>query len=218
MKKYAWITLLATDNFLPGVIMLNNSLKKVNTEYPLYVIATNNLAQKTFDALEKENILYKVYPYISFFCDGNRNLDFWKDVVDQRENVWWNCTFSKIYMFLFTEFEKICFVDADVEFLKNCDNYFSYPTPAAFCYPYSDGMPGGTMVITPSEKDFFKCLQIGSKLGIVNDEMIWYEWYPNFKNEPDHILPSEDFNYENNVDNLNTAKLIHYDGQAKPWL
>lgn len=212
--NYAWVTLLATDNFIQGVILLNNSLKKVKTKYPLLVIATNNLKKETFLLLEKEGISYKVFPYISFFCDGDRNMRFWAGKVDQTENVWWNCTFSKIYMFLFTDFEKVCFLDADIEMIKNCDYYFNFPTPAAFCYPNSVGMAGGTIVITPNVNSYLQCLSIGGQEGIVNDEMLWYEWYPNFINEKDHMLPYEDFCHNE----LNTHRLLHYDGQNKPWM
>lgn len=117
-------------------------------------------------------------------------------------------------MFLFTEFKKVCFLDADIEVIKNCDYYFNFPTPAAFCYPHSEGMAGGTIVIEPDVNSYLQCLAIGVKEGIVNDEMIWYEWYPNFVNEPTHILPYSDFC----CDSSNSNKLLHYDGMNKPWL
>lgn len=212
--KYAWVTLLATDNFIQGAILLNNSLKKVNTKYPLFVIATNNLKKETLMLLEEENIPYRIFPYLSFFCDGDRNMKYWEGKVDQTENVWWNCTFSKIYMFLFTEFEKICFLDADIELIKNCDNYFDFPAPAAFCYPNSEGMAGGTIIVEPNIESYLQCLSIGVQEGVVNDEMIWHRWYPNFIYEKNHILPYEDFC----GDDINKCKLIHYDGPNKPWL
>ena len=214
--KYCWVTLLGTDNFCGGVKMLRDSLQRVKSKYPLYVIATNNLSQSSFDFLEQENIPYRVFPYISFFCEGDRN-NIWDTSQEQQENCWWNCTFSKIYAFLFTEFEKIIFVDADLEFISNCDNYFDFPIPAAFCSPYSEGMRGGTMLLEPGEKYFFECLNIGSQQGVVNDEVIWWKWFPEFKQKPEHHFPEEDWCCTGELGTGFTQKLIHWDGFEKPW-
>ncbi len=220
-NNYAWVTLLATDNFCGGVKMLNDSLKKVNSPYPLWVIATNNLAQSSFDFLEQENISYKIFPYVSFFCDGDRNLKYWGDTVNQRHNTWWNCTLSKNYMFLFTEFEKVIFVDADVEFIENCDNYFEYPIPATFDIQWSEGMHGGLILIKPNIEDFFKCMEIGCEPGVVNDEMVWLRWFPDFKQYPDHFFPYEDYRCRDDAlyhpEDVPHYKLNHWDGPKKPW-
>ena len=220
MNNFCWITLLATDNFCGGVKMLNDSLKKVNTKYPLYVIATNNLSQESFDFLDNEKIPYKVFPYISFFCDGERNMRYWADLVDQRENVWWNCTMAKNYIFLFNQYQKVCFVDADVEFVKNCDHYFDYPTPASFDIRWADGIHGSMILVEPNLEDFFTCMNIACDIGIVNDEMVWYRWKPYFKQMTDHIFPIEDY-YGTGDMELNPEateyRLKHWDGFEKPW-
>ena len=177
------------------------------------------MAQSSFDFLEEENIPYRIFPYTSFFCDGDRNMKYWAGQVDQRENVWWNCTLSKNYMFLFTEYDKICFVDADVEFLENCDNYFDYPTPATFNIQWTEGMHGGMILITPNVEDYFKCMEIGCEPGIVNDEMVWWKWNPTFKEHPEHFFPAEDYCCsDDHIYNLQpNCKFIHWDGFDKPW-
>lgn len=212
-NKFAWLTLLATDNFLPGVIILNNSLKKVNSKYPLIIITTNNLAKDTFNKLEEENIQYRVFPYVSFFCTGDRNAKFWGNNFN-KENVWWDCTLAKNYMFLFLEYDKVCFLDADITILNNCDDYFAYPVPAAFTDEHTDGMRGGVILVNPSIKDYLKCMEIGVKEGVVNDEMVWCKWQPDFRDKMlDHHFPQWDLSENNKF-----RKVFHDDGFNKAWL
>jgi glycogenin glucosyltransferase len=220
IMKYTWTTLLATDNFVDGVIMLNNSLKKVQSKYDLLVMATNNLSQVTFDKLNNENIQYKLVPYLSFFATSSRNLPLWgHNIIDPREGTWWDCTLSKINMFLLTEYDRVCFLDADLEFLENCDHYFEYPTPSGYAFRWTEGMHGSIILIQPNIEDFLKCLSIGLRDGIVNDEMVWWYWNPSFKAQQNHHFPIDDIflNLEN-IPRVDNRKILHHDGFDKPWL
>lgn len=209
-NNYAWVTLVATDNFAQGAIILAKSLKKVKSKYPLYIIATNNLSPTSFALFEENNIPYRVFPYMSFYCNGERNQNYYKDIVDQNKNARWNCTICKLYMFLFSDFDKVCYLDADIEFIQNCDYYFNYPHFSAFKPPISEEIVpwGGTIVIEPNEHDFIRGLKISSQLGVVNDEMIWDLMHPQFKYDSRYYLPFEDF----------SVKFHHHDGPIKPWM
>ena len=57
-ENYTWVTLLATDDYVSGVIGLNYSLLKVKSKYPLLVLAVDTLKKSTFQLLETENIKY----------------------------------------------------------------------------------------------------------------------------------------------------------------
>lgn len=52
MSKYCWTTLLGTDDFVWGVIGLDLSLKKVESDYPLIVMAINSLKDETFKLMD----------------------------------------------------------------------------------------------------------------------------------------------------------------------
>ena len=48
----AYVTLLSTESFFEAVLVLNQSLKNVNSEYPLVCMVTNNLNGKITKILE----------------------------------------------------------------------------------------------------------------------------------------------------------------------
>lgn len=129
MSKYCWTTLLATDNYVWGVIGLHYSLQRVETDYPLIVIATDNLSQETFNLLEKVGIQYKIFPYKEF-------------IMQEDTYTHYSCTINKFYAWTFTEYEKVGFIDADVLINLNIDFFFRFP---AFCscqyyYPKINGV------------------------------------------------------------------------------
>ena len=217
LGNYIWVTLLATDNFVQGVLNLNNSLKNVQSKYNLIVIATNNLSEDTFNILKQEQIQYRVFPYVSFFCNEGRNRKYWTNPEDGNRNTWWDCTLAKNYMFLFTEYDKVCYLDADLEFLENCDEYFDFPTPSAFAAPHSEGMNGGVILIRPNIDHYFQCMNIAMQFGIINDEMVWWKWKPKFKTEMlNHHFPICDMYVASSGEDK--RKILHHDGFDKPWL
>lgn len=116
MNKYCWTTLLATDDYVWGVIGLHYSLQRVGTDYPFIVIATDNLKQETFDILIKAGIEYRIFPYKSFVCGFDYDH--------------YNCTINKFYAWDFIEYDKVGFIDADVLINTNIDFFFRYQ---AFC-------------------------------------------------------------------------------------
>ena len=60
MNNYRYITLLSDDSYIFGVILLQESLKKVNTQYPLEVLVTSNVSKPVLNILEQLNLTYYV--------------------------------------------------------------------------------------------------------------------------------------------------------------
>jgi hypothetical protein len=52
MNNYSYITLLSDDSYIFGVILLQESMKKVNTKYPLEVLVTPNVSRAVLVMLE----------------------------------------------------------------------------------------------------------------------------------------------------------------------
>ena len=52
----AYVTLLSSDDFLPGVLVLNRNLKELNSLFPLHVLVTNTVSESTIEYLKKEQI------------------------------------------------------------------------------------------------------------------------------------------------------------------
>lgn len=104
--KCAYVTLATTKNYLRGAHFLQESLKKVNSVYPLIVLITDNLEQddyiQSFDS-------YKIVPYLE---------------LEQFQYVRYKDTINKFYIFTLIEYEKILFLDADIFIFDNIDFLF----------------------------------------------------------------------------------------------
>lgn len=49
----AWVTLLTRSSYLPGVILLAHSLRRVKSAYPLIVLVTESLSPDSMTALKE---------------------------------------------------------------------------------------------------------------------------------------------------------------------
>ena len=55
-RKAAWATLLTKSSYLPGLLVLHDTLLSVNTQYPLVVMATPDLPQEARDIITKRGL------------------------------------------------------------------------------------------------------------------------------------------------------------------
>jgi hypothetical protein len=52
MKNYSYVTMLSDDSYIFGIILLQKSLKDVDTQYPLEVLVTSNVSKTILKILE----------------------------------------------------------------------------------------------------------------------------------------------------------------------
>lgn len=57
-RKAAYATLLTKDSYLPGALTLEQSLKSVQSQYPLVVLVTPTLPPRTRDVLSRRGIRF----------------------------------------------------------------------------------------------------------------------------------------------------------------
>jgi hypothetical protein len=50
-KKYSYVSLLTNDSYVYGIILLAESLKTVNTKYPLHLLVTPNVSKVILEIL-----------------------------------------------------------------------------------------------------------------------------------------------------------------------
>lgn len=116
MAKYAWTTLLTTTDYLQSVLLLNASLKRVGSKYPLVIIVSDDIAMEVIPHLEVKNCLYYIVPNLQrMYTERLFSIDM----------------LMKFYSFELTEYDKVCYLDGDILVLKNCDFVFNYRAPAA---------------------------------------------------------------------------------------
>jgi hypothetical protein len=70
-NNYAYITLLSSEEYIFGTVILNKSLQKVKSKYPLIVCLTNNLSNniKIINILNEEKINYFIVKKLQYNND-----------------------------------------------------------------------------------------------------------------------------------------------------
>ena len=148
-KNYSYISILSTDNYLKGLLVLFFSYKKTKSKYPFLVLLTPNISKKTKIILKKLHIPYEILL---------KDIDNPTDVSKKHR---WFRTYSKLSVFNQTKYSKIVYLDADMLILRNIDGLFKYDHMSA---TNAGGMlqrkkswthfNSGLMVIKPSSKTF----------------------------------------------------------------
>lgn len=103
-----WATLITNSNYLPGVLTLNYSLIKSNSNYPLIALHTSKLDAESLKILKDNNI-----PTLLI---QNLNPGENKSVEPRFVDTW-----SKLYFFKLTQFKRIIQLDSDMLILQNID-------------------------------------------------------------------------------------------------
>ena len=70
-KKYAWTTLLTSEDYLQPVLNLQYSLRRVRSEYPLVIIVTDTIFMKVVSTLQANNCNFYVVPDLQRMHDDN---------------------------------------------------------------------------------------------------------------------------------------------------
>lgn len=227
MKEHrSYVTILSSDDFVVGVIMLHLSLKSVKSRYQLFVLCSDCISNKSLLLLDKYDILYKQ-------LSEHINIDKKKiNIADGYDH--WNHTFDKLYIWTLTEFNKVVYLDSDMQVIRNIDYLFDYPHMSAVIAdkwnePGLDKLNSGLMVIVPNVEEFngMKSLWESGliKLKNVGDQDIirqyYNEWSVNFnlRLQPGlNVFYSEISAGIIKKENVSPVRVIHYIGSRKPWM
>lgn len=123
MKNYSYISLLTNDFYTYGVALLVESMKRVNTQYPLHVLITNNVSEAAREMVRQLGVTFEIVDTISVTDEIN---EYNKTINAPLAATWKDC-WTKYRIFDLTQFDKIVFLDADIMVLKNLDHLFDLP-------------------------------------------------------------------------------------------
>ena len=166
-KNYSYVSLLTNDSYTYGIILLEASLKKVNSQYPLHVLITEDVSKASQEILNQLNITYELVDKIKL-----------PDIINEHNRAqglglavtWENC-WTKLKIYDLTNFDKLVFLDADILVLKNLDHLFNLPHMTSALdgeyfnlWPNWDHFNSGVLVIEPSHEEFTKILNFGYSL------------------------------------------------------
>lgn len=226
MENFSFVTLLSTDNYLFGVLVLDKCLKSVKSRYPLFVLCSDCISEKSTLILKKFDIKYQLLSEHIAYKQGLNQLD---------EKSHWNNTFDKLYIWTLTQFEKIVFLDSDMQVVSNIDFLFEKPHMSAviadkFNFPGLRTLNSGLMVIEPNLQEF-EGLQNTWYSGavqenIVGDQDIIRKYFDHWDDEklslPQgcNVLYSECYDWMNIIreEDVSPVQVVHYIGKKKPWM
>jgi len=229
MKKFSFVSVLSTDDYLDGVLVLKYSLDKTSPKYPFVLLVTPNLSQNTIEALRKHNVDLITIEGIASPV-----------VVTDPRLTRWNYTYSKLAIFGLTQFDKIVYLDSDMLILKNIDDLFEKPHMSAVRIrgklPEFDEswnqLNSGLLVVEPSQELFADMLsKIGKieRVASLGDEDFINAYYSDWPDQKELHLDNgynifsfhwhryrEIYGY--NFSSIkNPIKVVHYIGEDKPW-
>jgi len=234
MKNYAYISLIATNNYIGAAITMMEAWKQTKSEYPFYLMVTENITSENRNILEVLGYkLINIEEWRPTIYDKQKSSITNNDVLlwhgTDKESRGWQHVFSKLLCWNLTQFDRVCFIDIDVLLFKNIDDVFDLVTPA-WLGPDVNGFSASQIfVIEPNKTVFNKLIEFAENMKgndqiLFTDEEILHNF---FKTEVEFnkTIPltyiynwdrcSTDFTF---IEDSFNIRGIHMTGTDKPWL
>lgn len=215
-KNYAYITLLSTLDYLPGVLVLGESLKRVNSVYPFAVGVTEDIYEQALPVLQKAGCIVEKIHHLEYSDMMKKHaLKQWGESCKSVFN-----TASKISLFELNDYDKLVYIDADTIVLQNVDELFNWPDGSMAKHPVDDYGFTGLMVFTPAHHkvELYKILI--RETNCADGDLLGELWFQT-KYNPAYHIPSEYMEQYHcgliNESHVNDYKIIHFCNNPKPW-
>ncbi|CAG7955278.1 unnamed protein product [Penicillium nalgiovense] len=206
-----YCTLLLSDNYLPGAMVLAHSLRDNGTRARLVALFTpDRLQSSTIDEL-------RLIPVSSMVNDTPANL--W--LMDRPDLI---ATFTKIELWRLTQYQRVVYIDCDVVALRAPDELLSLDADFAASpdVGWPDCFNSGMMVLRPNLQDYYALRALaqrgvsfdGADQGLLN--MHFRDWHR--LSFTYNCTPSANYQYIPAYKHFqSTISLIHFIGARKPW-
>lgn len=222
-QRYAYVTLLGTDDYLPGTLCLAASLKRVKSRYPLLVLCFKSVSSDTMEKLKRRGLQTRVL-VDTVTVPG----------INQGGYERWNYTFDKLQVFNLLEYEKVVFLDSDMLIVKNIDHLFGMPHMSAvvadvYDQPDCTELNSGLLVIEPSAKESQGLIDTLlsdrlSQLPMFGDQDVIRAYFSDWASKPELRLPVGYNLFYPFMDQFYKANgkrrdiyVIHFVYGKKPW-
>ncbi|KAI1176148.1 glycosyltransferase family 8 protein [Nemania sp. FL0916] len=216
-REDVYATLLLTDTYLPGALVLAHSLRDAGTTKKLAALVT-------LDSVSAEAVteLKAVYDYV-IPVPRIRNAHPANLELMNRTDL--HSAFTKICLWSQTQFRKIVYLDADIVAYRAPDELFdiTHPFSAAPDIGWPDLFNTGVMVLTPNLGDYYAMMAMaergisfdGADQGLINTH---------FRNNYNRIsfaynvTPSAHYQYIPAYRHFQSSiNMVHFIGSDKPW-
>ncbi|KAF5984471.1 glycogenin-2 beta [Fusarium coicis] len=215
--EHVYATLLLSDSYLPGALVLAHSLRDAGASRKLAVLVT-------LDTVSADSItqLKRVYDYI-FPVPRIRNDHPANLYLMNRGDL--HSAFTKINLWKLTQFSKIVYIDADVVAYRAPDELFDIPHPfaAAPDIGWPDLFNTGVMVLEPNMGDYYAMIAMaergisfdGADQGLIN--MHFGQRYHRLSFTY-NVTPSAHYQYVPAYRHFQSSiNMVHFIGSNKPW-
>ncbi|KAI6383235.1 hypothetical protein MCOR25_000156 [Pyricularia grisea] len=214
----AYITLLLSDNYLPGALVLAHSLRDAGTTRKLAVMVTlDTVAAKVITQLKAVYDYVIPVPRIRNERPANLYLMNRPDL---------HSAFTKVNLWKQTQFSKLVYIDADVVAYRAPDELFAiaHPFSAAPDIGWPDLFNTGVMVLTPNMGDYYAMMAMaergisfdGADQGLIN--MHFRHTY-NRISFTYNVTPSAHYQYVPAYRHFQSSiNMVHFIGSEKPWI
>lgn len=238
---HAYITLLSTSSYLPGVACLAASLRATGTQVPLVVAVSHGVAPELRDQVAAIAGVTRVLalPEGELMPPGSA-----------RQGHHWDYTFDKLRLFGLSEFSKLVYLDSDMVVLHGLDGLFEAPHMAAVAagrlvHPDWTRLNSGLMVIEPEQGLPERIAQtLAAAAGemaatgrpALGDQDLINSYYPDWPLAGPHLDQSYNVFFEHVDAYLATGRytlpgqpgrnavagqplrVVHFVGRDKPWM
>ncbi|KAL2129683.1 hypothetical protein VTI74DRAFT_7438 [Chaetomium olivicolor] len=214
----AYASLLLTDTYLPGALVLAHSLRDAGTTKKLAILVT-------LDSVSAEVItqLRNVYDYVIPVSRIQNEHPANLDLMNRRDL---HSAFTKLNLWKQTQFRKIVYMDADMVAYRAPDELFDLPH--AFAAAPDIGWPDifntGLMVLTPNLGDYHAMMAMaqrgisfdGADQGLLN--MYFRNGFHRLSFTY-NVTPSAHYQYVPAYKHFQSSiNVVHFIGTEKPWI
>lgn len=207
--NYAYVTMLSSKDYLPAVCILNASLRRVNSKFPLVAMVVDSIWSKEVQkVLSANNIMWELVPPLSYSKEIQEKFSG-KRVLN---------TASKVQLFTLKDYDKLVYLDADTLVVQNIDDLFSRPDGSMVKYSGDAHGFTGMFVFCPRnhyEDEFYETIMTNHLC--FDGDLIGKLWFFIADSEAHRIPPNYFWNYNPYKMDYN-VKVVHFIFSEKPWL
>lgn len=203
----AFITLLSSSDYLPGVLALQKSLMLVKSKYNLVCALTDDLIDLS-PILKKYNIIVEIVPRLEYSTFIKKQY--------AESSVLNTC--SKYNILNLKQYEKLIYIDCDCWIKKNIDELFLKPNKSIAIV---DNLPMSCLfVFSPKTHDINQFLKYEDMLDgdVFISEYYWSSKSPYFQIPEIYAYPYYKLFQNDEIDQ--NIKVIHFVNKyyKKPWV
>ncbi|KAK3308619.1 nucleotide-diphospho-sugar transferase [Chaetomium strumarium] len=213
-----YASLLLTDTYLPGALVLAHSLRDGGTTKKLAILVTLDTVSANV-VTQLRTVYDYIIPVPRIQNEHPANLDLMN-----RPDL--HSAFTKINLWKQTQFRKIVYVDADIVAFRAPDELFNldHAFSAAPDIGWPDLFNTGLMVLTPNMGDYYAMMAMaqrgisfdGADQGLLN---MYYKDNFNRLSFSYNVTPSAHYQYLPAYSHFQSSiSMVHFIGPDKPWI